>query len=203
MQTLLTYAGPADERSLTDRSGGLPLVPPDVGWPECATCGGPMQFVAQLLLDDELLLAIWMCPSNPGLCNEWDPWAGGNRALLFGRDGLRPAEAPEGGPTLLAEVSGMDRTPVDAPDYFEACTAWADAEPGRRVRDALGKVGGEPAWLQGEETPDCPGCSAPMEFAAQLEEGHDHKTAVNFGGGGCAYAFVCRECRRAAFLWQS
>ncbi|MDK1475791.1 hypothetical protein QNO07_20615 [Streptomyces sp. 549] len=202
MQTLLTYAGPADERSLADRTGGLPLVPSGVDWPECATCNGPMQFVAHLLVGDELLLAVWMCQSDPGACEEWDPWAGGNRALLYGRDGLRPAEVPEGGPTLLAEVSGMDRTPVDAPTYSDASRQWADA-PGRGLRDALGKVGGEPSWLQGDETPDCPGCSAPMEFAAQWEEGHDHKTAVNFGGGGCGYGFVCRACLRAVFLWQT
>ncbi|GAA3916220.1 hypothetical protein Aau02nite_27640 [Amorphoplanes auranticolor] len=38
--------------------------------------------------------------------------------------------------------------------------------------------------------------------AIRLEEGHNHRTAANFGGGGCAYGYRCRQCNTAAFLWQ-
>jgi hypothetical protein len=41
-----------------------------------------------------------------------------------------------------------------------------------------------------------------MNFAVQLEEGHDYRTAANFGGGGCGYGFTCRPCGTASFLWQ-
>jgi hypothetical protein len=41
-----------------------------------------------------------------------------------------------------------------------------------------------------------------MTFTAQLEEGHEHHTAINFGGGGCGYLFTCWPCHHAAFLWQ-
>jgi hypothetical protein len=40
-----------------------------------------------------------------------------------------------------------------------------------------------------------------MTFAVQLEEGHDYRTAANFGGGS-GYGFTCPPCGRAAFLWQ-
>ncbi|MEU1623022.1 hypothetical protein ABZ479_37720 [Streptomyces sp. NPDC005722] len=67
---------------------------------------------------------------------------------------------------------------------------------------ALGRLGGEPGWIQGDETPHCPSCTATMTFTAQLEEGTDHTTSANFGGGGRGYVFTCRPCGEAAFLWQ-
>ena len=42
-----------------------------------------------------------------------------------------------------------------------------------------------------------------MRFLAQLEEGPDWRTEMNFGGGGCGYVFDC-TCRSgsAKLLWQ-
>src|SRR6266536_2565370 len=72
--------------SRVSRSGGVPLLPPDFAWPLCATCGGPMQFLVQLLSEDvpelDHLLLIFMCQNDPGMCDEWEPFAGGNRAFL-------------------------------------------------------------------------------------------------------------------------
>jgi len=91
----------------------------------------------------------------------------------------------------------------EQPDYEQARTEIVE----RTQRDALevlGKLGGEPTWLQGDETPACPACGHDMRFVAQLEEGPDWKTAMNFGGGGWAYVFQCAECESsAAMLWQS
>ena len=68
-----------------------------------------------------------------------------------------------------------------------------------------GQIGGEPSWVQNEETPDCDACGKPMQLAAQLEEGPDHRTAMNFGSGsGCGYVFRC-GCSQPALgklLWQ-
>jgi hypothetical protein len=66
----------------------------------------------------------------------------------------------------------------------------------------LGMVKGEPFWLQGDETPICNTCSQPMKLLAQLEVGPEYETEMNFGGGGCAYLFDCKECESAKFLWQ-
>ncbi|WP_323369185.1 DUF1963 domain-containing protein [Streptomyces alkaliterrae] len=215
MITLMTYAGPGEETSPVGRTGGLPLNSGDFSWPTCATCKGPMQFLAQLPLDDlgryadrgevggRGMLAVFMCQNDPGMCEEWDPTAGGNAAYVFPAEELpSPVSAPEGGETKLGEVSVFGYERVDSDDYYEASTGWAK-RTGRPQREALGQLGGEPSWLQGEETPDCPSCGRLMDLAMQLEEGRHHETSANFGGGGCGYAFVCEDCAKAAFLWQS
>ena len=53
------------------------------------------------------------------------------------------------------------------------------------------KLGGDPDWIQYDETPDCPECGEPMEFYGQL----DHLGAIEaLNGGGMIYVFLCREC---------
>lgn len=212
MITLMTYAGPAEDRSAATRTGGVPLVPAGFGWPGCAVCGGPMQFQAQVYLDDlgspegtaggggRGVLSIFMCQLDPGMCEDWNPEGGANRALLLPRDGLVPAEVPPVGAALRAEASRVAYVRVDSAGYEQARQSWGSAD-GRTRRDVLGQLGGVPAWLQGDETPSCPSCERPMGFVAQLEEGHDYDTATNFGGGS-AYAFACEPCGRGSFRWQ-
>jgi hypothetical protein len=147
------------------------------------------------------VLSIFMCQNDPGLCGDWDPASGGNRALLFPRGGLAPTPVPAEGNTLLPEACGIDYVMIDADTYEEARGHWSE-KSGRPLREVLGQLGGAPSWLQAEETPSCPSCAQPMGFVAQFEEGHDHSTAANFGGGGCGYAFACEPCGQGAFLWQ-
>jgi hypothetical protein len=59
--TLMTYAGDAAPDTDRTRTGGLPLAPAGFVWPRCRTCAGNMQFVAQVRLGDDDLLAIFMC----------------------------------------------------------------------------------------------------------------------------------------------
>ena len=201
MTTLLVHDGDAPEDAPGNRTGGLPLTPDGFTWPTCAECDRPLQFLAQLLLDDDnRLLVIFQCANDPGLCDEWDANAGGNRAYLFDNQDLRPAPAPPGGETGLGEVSAIKTEPPCNDEYDEAIAAWA-ARTGRSRREVLGGIGGEPSWLQSDETPACVDCARPMRFAAHLEEGHDNQTAINFGGG-VGYAFRCAEHPRAKFLWQ-
>jgi hypothetical protein len=167
-----------------------------------------MQFVAQVSLadadpgdaGDAGLLSIFMCQNDPGLCDEWDPVAGGNRAFVFGPDATELHGVPDEGVTLLDEASAVSFEQADGGDYLQAREDWA-GKSGRPVREVLGHVGGQPAWLQTDETPMCRTCDEPMLFVVQLEEGHDHRTSANFGGG-CGYGFRCRLCNGAAFLWQ-
>ena len=64
---------------------------------------------------------------------------------------------------------------------------------------AIGKLGGNPVWIQGDETPAC-SCGRKMTFVAQVEQfAHDD---FNFGGSGCSYTFLCPSCQVAKFLWQ-
>lgn len=209
----MTYAGSTDDTADVTRTGGLPLVPEGFVWPQCSTHEAPMMFVAQLRLEDlassdpsphagaEGLLAIWVCQNDPGDCDSWDPLDGANTAQIYGGPGLTPAAAPKTGVALRPASSAVTFQRIDAEGYDEARTAWAKST-GESPRKVLGGLGGEPSWLQGEEVPACPSCERPMDFAAHLEEGQDHVDEVNFGGGGCGYAFLCRPCAEAAFVWQ-
>ncbi|WP_211241170.1 hypothetical protein [Pseudonocardia spinosispora] len=197
---LMVYAGTVSPDAEVTRTGGVPLVPANFHWPTCATCRRPMQFLAQLIRDDYPALSIFMCGNDPGMCDEWEPDGGGNRALLFTGDALRPAHVPADGVPLLDEVSGVRWEMADEQDYDAARAQWEAA--GGAVNDILGQVGGEPSWIQGDETPTCPGCERSMEFLVQWETGHDPQTAINFGDAGCGYAFACRACGEARFLTQ-
>ncbi|CAL9585176.1 hypothetical protein [Streptomyces sp. enrichment culture] len=181
---LLVHGGKAEADDPGPRTGGVPLVPDGFVWPKCRECGGPMLFFAHLPLEAGVI-AVFLCQNNPGLCDDWDATAGANRAFVF--DGpLSAATVPAEGETRLGAVTALrphpDGTPAEEP--------------------VLGRLGGEPGWLQGDETPACPSCATRMTFTADLEEGAEFETSANFGGGGLGYVFHCRPCGEAAFLWQ-
>ncbi|WP_185842197.1 hypothetical protein [Streptomyces sp. WAC 06725] len=183
---LLIYGGEAAADEPVLRTGGVPLVPEGFVWPMCRECEGAMQFLAHLPVEDGAI-AVFQCQNDPGMCGDWDATGGANRAFQFTGRRLTAAKVPSEGETLLGAVTALrahpeDTTPTDEP--------------------ALGRLGGEPDWIQHDETPDCPSCSARMTFTAELEEGYDHRTAANFGGMGRGYVFRCRGCGEAAFLWQ-
>ena len=211
--TLMIYAGDGETDSWATRTGGIPLTPAEFAWPQCAECDGYMQFLAQVILDDlqtaaegaaqipQGVVSIFMCQNDPGLCDEWDATSGGNRALLFASADLTAAQPPPDGETTLREVFTVHYIRMDGDNYGEARDRWAEQQ-NRSPRDVLGQLGGVPWWIQSDETPCCPRCHEDMAFLVQLEEGRDWHTSANFGGGGCAYAFMCRPCQKAAFLWQ-
>ncbi|WP_328301496.1 YwqG family protein [Streptomyces sp. NBC_00435] len=205
--TLLIHNGSAAPDAPVTRVGGLPLAPAGTPWPTCTACSGPLQFIAQIVLDDGRgVLAVFMCANRPGRCEAWSATAGGNRAYLFPpAAALTPMPLPvlpaagAGDVRQLGAVRTVERAEVPE-EYRSAATAWS-ARSGRPVGEVLGQLGGAPDWLQADETPDCPGCGVPMGFTAQLEEGPDPGTAPDFGAGS-AYAYACEPCGRAAFLWQ-
>jgi hypothetical protein len=150
-----------------------------------------MQFLVQLALPDcgvpalasrEQLLLVFQCANDPGMCDEWDPDSGGNAARLVPAAAAATFQPPTSGETLLAAVD-----PVEA--------VVRDPE-----RGALGRVGGEPEWIQGDETPTC-ACGSRMRFALQLSA--EGGGGINFGDAGEGFAFVCDACpTETRFLWQ-
>ncbi|MFC8827560.1 hypothetical protein ACFT9I_19720 [Streptomyces sp. NPDC057137] len=202
MVNLMIYAGEADPRSPSLRTGGLPLVPDGFTWPKCRECAGAMRFLAHLPLEAGVV-AVFMCQNDPGMCDDWNATAGANRAYLFDTEplALTPASPPPDSETLLGAVTAISPRQLDTPDYGKAIGTFT-ATTGGSGQEILGQLGGVPLWIQNDETPHCPACATPMNFAAQLEEGYDHKTSANFGGGGAGYVFTCAPCHEAAFLWQ-
>ncbi|MFE4638956.1 hypothetical protein ACFRJ1_37030 [Streptomyces sp. NPDC056773] len=211
--TLMVHNGSAVPAAPVTRIGGLPLAPAGTCWPTCASCSGPLRFIAQLVLDaGRGVLSVFMCGNAPGMCEEWSATSGGNRAYLFPPTGLVPVPLPvlhsageedeeEAREALqLGAVRTVEPVTVPEAEYRSAAEAWS-ARSGRPGNEVLGQLGGFPEWLQFDHTPDCPGCGSPMGFIARLEEGPDPVTAPNFGSGS-AYAHACEPCGRAAFLWQ-
>ncbi|MEU0275778.1 hypothetical protein [Streptomyces sp. NPDC006307] len=143
-----------------------------------------MLFFAHLPLDLGVI-SVFLCQNDPGMWDDWDATAGANRAFVF-TGPLSAATVPAEGDTLLGAVTALrPHHPADTPT----------AEP------VLGRLGGEPGWLQGDETPGCPSCSTPMTFTAELEEGPDFETSANFGGAS-ATSSTAAPVNGAAFLWQ-
>ncbi|MBW4718183.1 DUF1963 domain-containing protein [Saccharothrix obliqua] len=221
MTRVLIYDGSAAEDAAVTRTGGLPLLPDDIAWPRCTYCDGNMQFHARIEQDgafldadgeptgDRRVVQVFMCDNDPGGCSTWEAYSGASAVVVLPPGPAPVRRAPDGGVTTLPEVSAVRVVEIDAePDpgdefsdpYEEARAVWM-GDPEQRGRDVLGQLGGIPSWLQTDQMPACAECAEPMRMVAQLEEGHDLRTAANYGGGS-AYVFVCPRHDLGAFLWQ-
>jgi hypothetical protein len=161
------------------RIGGQPIAPANTTWPSCARCSGPLRFIAQHPMPGGKRVLAFLCENDAGMCDEWDPVSGANLVLVVaGGTALQPPPGSETRPI----------TPVFGPAIGLGTTGDA----------SVGLLGGEPAWIQNDETPEC--CDKPMDFVLQLDE-HAHPQ-LNFCGGGSAYVFACRSCERGAYIMQ-
>ena len=205
---LINTAADDDQEANGICFGGKPSAPEGaLEWPTCASCDGHMQFLGQIPVETQQgktsLLLLFMCQNDPGLCDEWDADAGGNAVIVVPAKSIGSVAPPEEGETIRPVRYSAAVVEIEGGSYDEARENWA-ASAGVNFRNVLGQIGGVPAWLQGEEVPFCDSCKAPMSFVAQLEEGPDHETSMNFGGGGCAYVYHCRcDKDNAKMLWQS
>ena len=95
---------------------------------------------------------------------------------------------------------------------FERVKTGEFANPTRKL-GIRSKLGGEPDWDQGDETPECPGCFIPMRFIAQIDsiehnESHNpHKQDYSeqeymFGDVGMIYVFFCYDCLQTKSVFQ-
>ncbi len=69
------------------------------------------------------------------------------------------------------------------------------------------KFGGNPDWIQNDETPKCDCCKKKMEFVAQLDSidytGFAQKnTEYMFGDVGMIYVFFCKDCGFTKAIFQ-
>ncbi|MFS0730309.1 hypothetical protein ABC270_09550 [Curtobacterium sp. 1P10AnD] len=178
------------------RIGGAPAVPRSWEWPMCVEHDEPMQFTAQIEHRGTLVSA-FVCQFDPGTCDSWDPDSGANAAFVFSGRGLvlaDPPVSPHGDPD-----DPEPAYPPLLPDSMLLGTATVTATGGEdaaAVLDAAGAVtagqyGGEPEWIQEDETP------VGLGFVASIESG---PLGFDFGDAGRAYVFS--DGARAAVLWQ-
>ena len=177
--------------------GGLPVkgVDQNIEWPKCETCSSEMEYQGKIKTDIGLEL-IFMCQNDPGMCDEWDANEGGNKVLIIADENLEYFNPETETNTTRNTEYSATTFEIEADNYDEAREKCEE-----NPRDILGALYGEPDWIQNDETPNCDCCNEKMRFVAQLEEGPDHKTAMNFGGG-VGYLFDCKKNKTGNFLWQ-
>jgi uncharacterized protein YwqG len=79
----------------------------------------------------------------------------------------------------------------------------------------MSKLGGEPDWVQGDETPVCSGCGQPLSFVGQIDsiehdESHNphavdclsDEQEYMFGDVGMFYIFFCFDCMETKSVFQ-
>lgn len=62
------------------------------------------------------------------------------------------------------------------------------------------KLGGEPDWIQGDDTPNCVGCGRAMQFYAQIDSAFAEEFYI--GDVGRLYVFRCEDCWHAQTVMQ-
>lgn len=68
----------------------------------------------------------------------------------------------------------------------------------------LHRIGGEPTWVQSDETLACPSCTMPMRFLLQLDSNLPQEDGHEFlwGSGGVLYVQFCDACTVSSMFWQ-
>jgi hypothetical protein len=74
------------------------------------------------------------------------------------------------------------------------------------------KIGGDPEWIQHDESPDCPNCHEAMIFVGQIDSldaapdqfGEDYVSfnEYMFGDCGMIYLFFCFACCHVSTVFQ-
>lgn len=116
------------------RTGGAPLMPEEMTWPDCPSCGVPMLFRAQLPLsltnlvawDDARVLLLFECHADGGRCDE------GVGTLVRGELIPRQPPAPVAWDVRLIDVGprpGEVTRIVSALDQTEEAGGWAVLVP--------------------------------------------------------------------------
>ena len=189
-----------DKALITETSfGGLPVQNPNqpYEWPVCSECQGNMRYMGKIKTDLGLEL-IFICENDPGMCGDEDPDGGANQVILITDLASLEEFTPSNTENMLRKTEySSNLIDFNAKTYDLARENWQGGG-----REILGQLYGEPNWIQNDETPNCDCCQQPMRFIAQLEEGPDHRTSMNFGGAGSAYLFDCPQGKTAKFLWQ-
>jgi hypothetical protein len=160
--------------------GGQPVWLQAPQWPVSASLDEPMMFIGQFRFDvgDEARMAyVFMTQGSVYVDGTWEPEGGENAVIVQPDGGIPPfvtVRALPVGPSWPPD----DHVPVDVP---------------ARGDEPWEFLGGEPVWLQGDETPG-PG----WRLLGQLTD----RLGYNFGDAGIGYIFVSPDGSEGRFLWQ-
>lgn len=157
----------------------------------CTVCGGATNRMARIDLGDPALpetpwgriqLPVFWCLA----CGEWEPDF---------YDISKPVPQPLAKLAKKSTTAGIEPGEDDLPEKkMTLVPVAAGKKAGRKS-----KAGGAPAWIQNDDTPECPRCEKSMAFVLQLAS--DSRTS--YADMGMIYCFACPECRIAASLVQS
>ncbi|MEI8593571.1 DUF1963 domain-containing protein [Photobacterium sp. Hal280] len=169
--------------------GGQPDWIDSPQWPLSKELGMPMRFICQISLQEiglkeysGKIAYIFMTEENDEYVDgTWEHDGGENAIIIQPNSSTQlPTKAIASGPTRNEFQTFLLNRTVE-PDSVEGC-----------------RVGGEPAFMQGEEFPEP---KSNWKFFAQLDS-CSMPFEVNFGDAGIGYAFINDEGSQGKFLWQ-
>ncbi|WP_252107100.1 MULTISPECIES: DUF1963 domain-containing protein [unclassified Halomonas] len=214
-QVLTPHADPsAMEPSLASKFGGLPYCEAGATWPVCTLCTQPLTFVFQLFEERaNALFAFYYCfdclpagddPRDRGLWHaQWFHAPASDKQIRLerpdtDRNAITPCRITRQVVRSLPGWEGLDTQSTQA----EALCCELDPErPWQALDQAVARAGciddlkswqgGYPLYLQGEHVPDCPHCSNPMTFFAQIDS--EGEANLDWAAVGLIYVFCCER----------
>jgi hypothetical protein len=191
--------------------GGQPAWLSDPAWPVSEAWDRPMRFVCQVALDAGQLAYVFVTHADHDDPDFFDPDImfpdGGENAVIIQPGGHYdgPVSASATGPTLYLEDGSpaeftVDLRRVDEPDFLpqKQYMALSDDEQSRYYDAVSGnKVGGAPAFFQGDDWPD----DGPWRLLLQLDAS-EVPFHLNLGAGGIMFAFISPDSLRGRLLVQ-
>lgn len=190
--------------------GGQPVWLGEPQWPLSRATGHPMRFICQIALDPDLfgtilgrMAYVFMTDEEQFVDGTWEPEGGENAVIIQPSMPSGPTVSVATGPTLQRgedDPAGTRRVFRDV-EYAVELTPGVDPESfsDDEALDQLSdyKIGGTPAFLQGEEYPE----GGPWKLLAQIDSSSD-LFFLNFGDAGVGYAFISADGTQGRFLWQ-
>jgi len=221
---------PAHDIPISDtKFGGVPFLKSDEKWPACSACKKNLTFFFQLRGSDvpielvnqhvkeQELLQMFVCTDTDGNCDTYESFAGSHCIRLVDPSAVRAADvatirlaAGQARDSWLErKLLGWKRT-VDIPhcDDYElyGLPATNDDEDEQFDDDDEAssysgeKLSGFPAWVQGNEQPECPQCNTTMDFVFQVPS--EGLFDYLFGDCGIGHITQCPNHKEVlAFRW--
>lgn len=195
---------------MVTKFGGQPVWLDEPQWPLSRATGHPMRFICQIALDPDLfgtipgrMADLFMTDGERAVKGTWEPEGGENAVIIQPGEPVVAVAPHRTGPTLQRgedDPTGMRRVFKDV-EYAVDLTPGTDPE-NFSDDEALNhlseyKIGGAPAFLQGEEYP----VGGPWRLLAQIDSG-TNLFYLNFGDAGVGYALLSADGTQGRFLWQ-